>query len=292
MDISWIFGHARTEFFAPTDSLSIPLIASPKPVTLLDLCKSITPPCVLNPLLFNGHLQTIWTAVKSQACPLHYRRRIFSCPDPSYPGTFAVDFATDSPAASEDSSLPPRTTHFPESEWTDVGKDTKRPLLIALHGLSGGSHELYLRHVLAPLVDPAQPEEKRWDALVVNARGCAMSKITTGVLFNARATWDAREVVRWARETWPDRKIFAVGFSLGANILTNVGSLNAISSCPAMETVLTKCDFVVLVSWRGRGKLHSSGCCCVFQSMESRAGQPGIAEDVDGKRSLLQNDGW
>jgi len=133
-----------------------------------------------------------------------------------------VDFATDSPASTTDTTLPERTTYFSEAEWTEAQRDSKRPLLIALHGLSGGSHELYLRHVLAPLVDPAQPEGRRWDAIVVNARGCAMSKITTGVLFNARATWDVRDVVRWAREIWPERQIYAVGFSLGANILTNV----------------------------------------------------------------------
>ena len=105
--------------------------------------------------------------------------------------------------------------------------------------------------MLAPLIDPAQPEETRWDALVVNARGCAMSKITTGVLFNARATWDAREVIRWARETWPDRKIFAVGFSLGANILTNVCIVGLMRTCCDGLTrgAFVDCVLFLLVSW-------------------------------------------
>ena len=49
-----------------------------------------------------------------------------------------------------------------------------------------------------------------------------MSKITSGVLYNARATWDVRQLVTWAREKWPRRKLFGCGFSLGANILVNV----------------------------------------------------------------------
>lgn len=95
-------------------------------------------------------------------------------------------------------------------------------MLVALHGLSGGSHELYLRHVIAPLVKSGGDGDGGWEACVVNSRGCANSKITTGVLYNARATWDVRQAVGWLRKTFPNRPLFGIGFSLGANILTNV----------------------------------------------------------------------
>ena len=105
----------------------------------------------------------------------------------------------------------------------------RRPMLVVLHGLSGGSHETYLRHVIAPLVvtgkeEAAQEvdEGRGWEAVVVNSRGCARSKITSNVLFNARSTWDVRQVVQWLRKRFPNRPLFGVGFSLGANILTNV----------------------------------------------------------------------
>jgi predicted alpha/beta-fold hydrolase len=103
--------------------------------------------------------------------------------------------------------------------------------LICLHGLSGGSYETYVRHVLAPLVEETPLGKKagglsggEWEALVVNSRGCAGSRITNSFLYNARATWDVRQTVKWAREKWPRRRLFGVGFSLGANILTTVGS--------------------------------------------------------------------
>ena len=57
---------------------------------------------------------------------------------------------------------------------------------------------------------------------MVNARGCAQTKIGTPILFNARTTWDLRQVVKWLRKTFPNRPLFGLGFSLGANILTNV----------------------------------------------------------------------
>src|SRR6185436_15455142 len=74
----------------------------------------------------------------------------------------------------------------------------------------------YLRHVLAPLT------ANGWEACVVNSRGCAESQITSGVLYNARATWDVRQTVKWLQNQFPNRPLFGIGFSLGANILTNV----------------------------------------------------------------------
>ena len=53
-----------------------------------------------------------------------------------------------------------------------------------------------------------------------------MSKITSSVLYNARATWDVRQAVKWLRKTFPNRSLFGLGFSLGANILTNVSKID------------------------------------------------------------------
>ncbi len=114
--------------------------------------------------------------------------------------------------------------------------DTK-PMLVTLHGLSGGSHEIYLRHVLKPIVDAG------WEACVVNSRGCAKSKITTGILYNARATWDVRQVVKWLRKTFPNRPLFGIGYSLGANILVNVRMVDRIQ---LMVVVLMQIACVVL----------------------------------------------
>ncbi|KAL9099196.1 MAG: hypothetical protein Q9163_005272 [Psora crenata] len=68
-----------------------------------------------------------------------------------------------------------------------MGSEDDTPMIVMLHGLSGGSHEIYLRHTLKPMTDAG------WKACVVNSRGCAKSKITSGILYNARATWDVRQ---------------------------------------------------------------------------------------------------
>ena len=216
MDFWRLLGYARTSFYNHASPIDLPAKDSGEPINILDFCKQITPVCRLNPFLFNGHLQTFWTAVKSYDIPIYYKRHIFSAEEPAFPGTFAVDFVVKAYEGA-DESLPPRTAYYEDAEFENIGSMDNKPMLFALHGLSGGSYEIYLRHVLRPLVDGGG-----WEACVVNSRGCAKSKITTGVLYNARATWDVRQVVKWLRKTYPNRPLFGIGFSLGANILVNV----------------------------------------------------------------------
>lgn len=212
------FGRAKIRF--THHNTPLPLRSKDGSTTnLLQLIEKSTPTCQLNPLLFNGHLQTCWTSVGKDAPAIYYRRQIFKSNHANYTGTFAVDFSV--PAHPDhDEKLPPRTAYFKQGEFEGIASEDSRPMLIVLHGLSGGSYEVYLRHAIAPLV----LDKGGWECCVVNGRGCANSEVTSGVLFNARATWDVRQVVRWARKTFPNRPLFGLGFSLGANILTNVSN--------------------------------------------------------------------
>jgi predicted alpha/beta-fold hydrolase len=162
----------------------------------------------------------MYTARPDPGPPIHYKRKVLQSTHSVYPGQFAVDFvvskeAGEAAVTEKGDDLPERTTNFTAGEWSEVGSDDDTPMLIALHGLTGGSHEVYLRETLAPLTAAG------WTACVVNGRGCALSKISTPRLFNSRATWDVRQLVLTLRELFPNRPLFAVGFSLGANILTN-----------------------------------------------------------------------
>lgn len=247
---SSLSGVCTTTFTHAANPLVLPAKSGPERA-LSELIKDTTPPCHLNPFLFNGHLQTFWTAKKYDGPGVHYKRRYFVSDNEAVPGHFAIDYVVappapaDKPAADggvEDEGLredptgvghnflPPRTTYFTDAEFDSLGSKDTKPLLISLHGLSGGSHEIYLRHVLEPLIKGTKLgaleglSGGEWEALVVNSRGCAGTKTTTNYLYNARATWDIRQVVKWCRKTWPNRPLFGVGYSLGANILTNVGS--------------------------------------------------------------------
>lgn len=186
--MDWL-GHAKIDFVHSPAPRSLKT-KDGKDIDLLSICEKVTPPCRLNPWLFNGHMQTFWTATKQHGPPVYYKRKIFDADHETYHGTFAVDFVTE-PFQETDPELPPRTVYYKEDELAELASDDRKPMLIILHGLSGGSHEIYLRHAIAPLI-----EQGNWEICVVNSRGCAMSKITTGILYNARATWDIRQVSR------------------------------------------------------------------------------------------------
>jgi predicted alpha/beta-fold hydrolase len=276
MAFSWWPGYCSTTYTHAEESLQLQTKSGPKRL-LSEVCKDVIPPCYLNPFLFNGHLQTCWTAVKTDGPSIHYKRRVFEQEDSAFQGHFTVDVVTAPPPSSGTSKdggpedeglredptgighieLPPRTTYFTEKEFQNLGSDDTKPLLITLHGLSGGSYETYLRHVLEPLVRATPEGEKTggisggdWEALVVNSRGCAGSKITTSILYNARATWDIRQVVKWARKTWPNRPLYGVGYSLGANILTNVRNMKRRAWIAASTSLIYL--LCCLVSWRRR----------------------------------------
>ncbi|KAJ5752274.1 hypothetical protein N7520_009191 [Penicillium odoratum] len=231
--LSWVRPSGRISFYHAKDNkllLTKHGKSGKEQTSLVDICRSATPDtCHLNPFLFNGHLQTGWTVYKHDNVPVYYKRKMFESDTPMLSGQYAIDFVVkpyDMPPEGEltdqerkytqPSGLPPRTSFYPQAEFADLPSNDSKPMLVVLHGLSGGSHELYLRHVLSPLT-----EDGSWEACVVNARGCAQSKISTGVLYNARATWDVRQSVKWLRKTFPNRPLYAIGFSLGANILAN-----------------------------------------------------------------------
>lgn len=133
MDFWRIFGYSRISFHHHPDTINLPT-KDGKLTNLLELCKTATPPCRLNPVLFNGHLQTFWTATKYQDIPIYYKRKIFEAEDTAFAGTFAVDFVV-APCKEDDDSLPPRTTYFEDAEFGEIGSLDSKPMLVTLHGL-------------------------------------------------------------------------------------------------------------------------------------------------------------
>ncbi|KAK9809973.1 hypothetical protein WJX72_002837 [[Myrmecia] bisecta] len=139
--------------------------------------------------LFNGHVETIFAAKLRDAPLVEYERECVQMEDG---GTVAIDTEVASPQQ-------------------DLPADA--PVLILLPGLTGGSHDAYVRH----MVGAARSYGIR--AVVFNSRGTSDSPVTSPQFYSASFTGDMREVVRLVRQRYPDSLLLAAGWSLGANIL-------------------------------------------------------------------------
>lgn len=187
----------------------------------------------LNPMLFNGTLQTLYYAKadNSQKFQIYYGRELFTysdegicsldwvIPKPELLAQFKEKYAETLPEGFP--KLHPRTRYFGQDELesrTQPGQDQTTPLVVILHGLGGGSHETMIRNFAENIATKTNNE---WDCVVINNRGCCRTKITNGRLFNALSVEDIGEVVLTMRKRYPNRPIYTVGFSFGACMLAN-----------------------------------------------------------------------
>lgn len=100
-----------------------------------------------------------------------------------------------------------------------------------------GSHESYVRAILAPATTPKSEGGLGFRAVVVNFRGCKDAPATTyrqpliqfigaGVpitspqLYSAGHTEDYRAAMLYIRAKYPKAPLLGIGFSLGANVIT------------------------------------------------------------------------
>lgn len=211
----------------------------------------------LNPLLFNGSLQTIYYAThnSTEKFLIYYGRELFTYKDE---GRCSLDWIIPAPESKEafqslyKETLPkdsprlhPRTRFFTESELaakTAHGQtpDLTDPICVVLHGLAGGSHEALIRNLGQILTG----SDTNWDVVVVNARGCCRTKITTGKLYHALSTDDVLEVLVELQKRYPSRPIYTVGFSFGALVL-----LNFLGEMGEKANLLVKAAVVIGCPW-------------------------------------------
>ncbi|XP_008791618.2 embryogenesis-associated protein EMB8 [Phoenix dactylifera] len=119
------------------------------------------------------------------------------------------------------------------------------PVLILLPGLTGGSDDTYVRHMLV------RARNRGWRVVIFNSRGCADSPVTTPQFYSASFTEDLCQVVDHVSTCYPKSNIYAVGWSLGANILVrylgqesrNCPLSGAVSLCNPFNLVIADEDF-------------------------------------------------
>jgi len=87
------------------------------------------------------------------------------------------------------------------------------PIAILLHGLTGSSASLYMLGQQRALAAVG------WRSVAVNWRGCSGEPNHTARAYHSGASDDLAEVVEHIHNLNPDQPLFAVGYSLGGNVL-------------------------------------------------------------------------
>ncbi|KAJ6630779.1 AB-hydrolase YheT [Mycena sp. CBHHK59/15] len=146
--------------------------------------------------LFNGHLQTIYCVLGdfTKRDRLQYNRKFIRLLEG---GTLGLDFAP--------------------ADFSQVREDA--PIIVVLHGLTGGSYESYVRSILVPACKAIEEGGLGYRAVVVNFRGCAGVPITSPQLYSAGYTDDIRQALVYISNLYPRATLLGLGFSLGANVL-------------------------------------------------------------------------
>lgn len=183
-----------------------------------DMASSFVPP-----FLFSGHLQTVFASMANfeNRHQVFYKRWMLHYPDG---GEGALDICVPKAVFSKTRSsycpesqsraLLPRYTYFKPDE--NPSSNDSKPMLIILHGLTGGSNESYVRSLVDTIT-----EKYGFEACVLNSRGCCQSTITTPSLYCGLWTDDIRHCVKELRLMFPNRKFFLCGVSLGASMAAN-----------------------------------------------------------------------
>lgn len=107
---------------------------------------------------------------------------------------------------------------LPDGDFVDLGWATdnprgKEPLVVLLHGLTGGFESKYARGTALQLL------RRGWRVVILQFRGAGPEPNRLPRHYHHGDTEDLRELLAMLRATEPDTRLFAVGWSLGANVL-------------------------------------------------------------------------
>ncbi len=133
------------------------------------------------PLLFNGHLQTIYPSVFRKIEGVNYTRERLTLPDGD----------------------------FVDMDWL---KNNNDKLVVLTHGLEGDSHRHYIKGTAKLFA------QNGWDVLAWNCRSCSGEMNRAFRLYNHGEIGDINEVIRHGLATSSYKNVVLVGFSMGGNI--------------------------------------------------------------------------
>ena len=103
---------------------------------------------------------------------------------------------------------------FLEAFWLQTNQTNKqKPLVILFHGLAGSFESPYIQATMQEL------SKAGFESVLMHFRGCSGVDNLLARSYHSGDTADAKEFLQSLHQRFPERKLYSVGFSLGANML-------------------------------------------------------------------------
>lgn len=172
--------------------------------------------------LRNNHLQTIWAGMIRRSLKLNMERRRLTTPDEDF-----LDLV--------------------------ITEDNGGHVVLVLHGLQGSVESPYASGLLRTL------SNNGYTVVFMHFRGCSGTLNKQPRLYHSGETGDVLFVVNYIRRHFNARRIYAVGFSLGGNVLLKLlGELQSKSPIAAAVAVSVpmRLDLCAIRINRGLSKIY------------------------------------
>ncbi|XVF37244.1 hypothetical protein REPUB_Repub19eG0129800 [Reevesia pubescens] len=153
----------------------------------------------VTPWLSSPHFQTVFLNFFGNPPVFSYSRQLFHASDG---GNIALDWVRSSDVS--------RSTFEIDNA---ISKDDTTPLVVVIPGLTSDSASAYIKHLAFGMA------KRGWNVVVSNHRGLGGVSITSDCFYNAGWTEDTRAVIDYLHHQYPKAPLFAIGTSIGANIL-------------------------------------------------------------------------
>lgn len=128
---------------------------------------------------------------------------------------------------------------FLDLSWTEKPNNNK-PIVIIFHGLEGSKNSPYVKSIMPAL------KQHGWTGLLMHFRGCSGRANRLPRSYHSGETEDAKVLIKWIQNTYPQSPLAAIGFSLGGNILLKLQAELGITS--PFKAAVSICAPLVLAS--------------------------------------------
>ncbi|PON36509.1 Alpha/Beta hydrolase fold containing protein [Parasponia andersonii] len=189
-------------------------------------CRILHGRYLATPWLSSPHIQTVFLNFFGRPPVFSYRRELFHASDG---GTIALDWLTSSDVLDGD---------FDTNKA--ISRDDTTPIVVVIPGLTSDSTSAYLKHLAFSMA------KSGWNVVVSNHRGLGGVSITSDCFYNAGWTEDIRVIVSHLHREFPKAPLFAIGTSIGANVLVkylgedgdNVPVAGAVAICSPWDLLI------------------------------------------------------